>query len=282
MLKLKKLTIRICFLSYLVLFVHLESANASCTQPDSPTDQSIVLTVDISSSVEAHEMTFQLGAYQASLLTPEVQDKLLGCGCTEVAVVFFGSEGRTVLEARNIVDATDINRLADFFAQLRTSESLELYQTFEVGGSTDVAKALETAIGILNEDNNTSFRRAILVSGDGVSSSYSEPELLALQEHTNFNGIEVSAVPITLDIAPEDLISYFPSDFVSRPTVDRRLNVLPQFQEPVSGKVYESLTAFYEEFVVNDLGTLNPAESFQDLQGVLNESIQAIACRPMM
>ncbi len=227
-------------------------------------------------------MAFQLGAYQAALLDQEVQDKLLGCGCSEVAVVFFGSEGKVVYEPRNIVDATDLTRLTDFFGQLNNQESLELYQVFETGGSTDIAKALETALSIVNDESNPSFRRAILVSGDGVSSTFSERELRSLQELTNFNGIEVSGLPITLDIDPEDLISYFPGDFASRPSLDRRLNVLPLFQDAVSGKSYESLTAFYEEFVVNDFGTLRAAETFQDLQGVLTESIRSIACRPMM
>ncbi len=260
----------------------VSSAIAACNSPKSNTDQSLVLTIDVSSSVEPNEMEIQLAAYHHALASQDVKDKLLGCGCTEVAVAFFGSESRIVLESKNIVTEDDILNIANFFSGLK-NKSEPLYKVYNLGGQTYIDKALRTSIDYLSTDKNTSFRKAILISGDGVNYLYAENELNALKEEMFYNAIEVSALPIVVG-DQQDLISYYPNVEDHAFTQHRHSDgsILSPIAEEVPGKEYESLSQFYEQFVISDSGSLNSANSFQDLEVVLTESIKEIACKPMM
>lgn len=260
------------------------SAFASCEDETSATDQSIVFAIDVSSSVGSNEMELQMGAYEQAILNEEVVDKLLGCGCTEVAVAFFGNQSRFVFEPTNIVSEDELINLSTFFSGLK-SNSTPLYVTYALGGQTFIDSALRVSIDFLIDEENTSFRKAILVSGDGVNSSYSESILTSLKEEVKDHGIEVSALPIVVG-DQEDLTSYYvDGDFVpdmpSRNFSGTSPGLSP-LQPPPVGKTYPSLEAFYRQFVISEYGTINPASSYEDLEPVLTQSLKDIACMPMM
>lgn len=273
----------VLILATLVQVTLSSNCYASCKSKESHTDQSLVFTIDVSSSLEANEMEIQLGAYQHALTNQDVQDKLLGCGCTEIAVAFFGNESRIVLESRNIVSEEDIQSIANFFSSLKTNTE-PLSRVYNLGGQTYIDNALRISIDYLNSNKNTSFRKAILISGNGVNSVYAENELSALKEEADYHAIEVSALPIVVG-DQQDLISYYPyvvegHDFSQQRRSDG--SVPSPVQEPVNGKTYKSLTQFFEQFVISKHGTVNSVYSVQDLKVVLTQSIKDIACKPMM
>ena len=287
------------FLVYLIIAQILvpiafgvSSALASCENEDSYVDQSLVFAIDISTSIEEDEAELQLRAYETALREQSVQDKLLGCGCTELSVVLFAGESTVVVEPTKIIDEEDIFAVLGFFSDTINTQYTERYlsEYFQLPGDTSVLAGLQTSMDILLQEENTAFRRAILMSGDGVNSTFKERELLAIQEQSEYQGIEISGVPIT-SRSDLNLCAAYETDHAEAPGVGGACSREPSLstnglfsleQSQSRGQEYGSVTEFYEEFVTNRFGIINTAANFQELAGVLTETIDEFACKPMM
>lgn len=258
-------------------------AFASCETEDSPSDQSIILAIDVSSSVDRKEMEIQMGAYEQALSSQEVKNQLLGCGCTEVAVILFGHQSRVAYEPTNMVTEDDIHKVASYLSGLKNN-SAPLYDVFELGGQTNVVSALRTSIDAHLSYESTSFRKVILISGDGVNSTYAENKLNDLKEEVRYHGIEVNAIPIVVEDG-QDLVSYY-DDLDFQPMLPsgggRGMSPPMSARSAPSGIRYESLEEFYRQLVISEYGALNTANSFQDLEPVLTESLKELACQLIM
>ena len=270
----------------------VQSALASCESAESSADQSLVFTIDISTSVEKDEAELQLIAYETALREQSVQDKLLGCGCTELSVVLFAGGSRVVVQPTKIVDESDIIGVLSFFSNTINSGYTERYLStyFQLQGNTSVLDGLTASMNLLLRDGNTAFRKAILISGDGVNSNFAERDLIEIQDQSEYQGIEISGVPITSK-TDAGLCSAYSLDSDMAPLNGNacsrepslNLNGTRNAEQPQSrGREYESVTAFYEEFVVNRFGIMNTADNFQELSGTLIETIEEFACKPMM
>lgn len=258
---------------FIFLVFHTDETLAYCENDTSPTDQSIVLAVDISSSVDNHEMEMQMQAYEHAIKDPEVKDKLLTCGCTEVSVVFFASASHVVLKSKKIKTISDISVIAELFSREK-DRAAQLLQIYNDKGETYVTRALRASLDILIDDKNTSFRKAILISGDGANSRNADEEFKALKKKSLLHGIEVSAVPIMIYDGP---------DFAS-PENDSNYSILNRDHSTgsISQFDHNSVPDFYQNMVVNKFGMMSVADSYEDLKPVLSQSLKDISCKPMM
>lgn len=147
-------------------------AFAECKSNEDATDQSLIFTIDISSSVDLNEQILQMKAYEYALSNQNVQDKLLGCGCTDISIIFFGSNSHIVERFKRfrVKNINDIESVVNFFSN-KKENPLELYYNYKDIGLTDIFLALNTSINILQDPQNTSTRKAVLISGDGADSN---------------------------------------------------------------------------------------------------------------
>jgi len=264
----------ILFLTLLALFTS-EPALATCEGEKSPTDQSLVLAIDISNSIDGEETYTQMMGYKQALLDRQVQESILGCGCTDMSVVLFGSHTHTVVKRNRIKVVQDLVTLSDFFHELGAAKT-PLYLQFNDPGLTFVADGLSEAIDILNDAKNTSNHKAILISGDGKNSR-NEPDRFAELRRTSVElYIQVSAIPIDVYDAYTDSDNSNSSITKSPPSADLESFSQESMQEPLS------LPEFYKDHVINDLGFIKIARSYKDLPPIVIQSLREISCKPIM
>lgn len=277
----------------IAIFLNLTAtlSYAACEIKNSSADQSLVFTIDISTSVDADEVELQLMAYETTLRNRAIQDKLLGCGCTELSVVLFAGGARVVVEPTKLVNEADIHSVLNFFSETINTKYTERYLSSHFGlqGNTSVLEGLQTSMDLLLNQDNHAFRKAMLVSGDGVNSQFAERELIEIREVSEYQGIEISGVAINSEDGlcgayqtDGDLVYPGTGGACSREPVPNSNGLEPLMQRPSQGREYDSVASFYEEFVTNSLGMMNTANTFEDLAETLRSSVDSFACKPMM
>lgn len=242
-----------------LLFSSLSSA--TCENDQSPTDQSVVVAIDVSSSIDELEMSQQMQGYKDTFLDPEVQEVFLGCGCSEVTILFWGTEQAIARETAKIKSEEDLVAIASFFEQMQNTK-IEIKDIYKTGFTTEVRLALQKSIEILNRLGNTSFRKSIVISGDGPQNDYTENEFLLLRSELRDLGIGVFAAPI----------------YVYEDSSKGRFPNAPEYMD-----LSEMTPAaqFYKDHVVSYPSYLEVAESFKNIGPAISRTIKKLTCLAM-
>ncbi len=245
---------------------------AACGDAQSVVDQSVVIAVDISHSVNTQEMNLQMQGYQQAFMNENLWGPFLGCGCTEVSVIFWSESQSVVFEPKRIRSEEDLFSLALLFGNQINSPT-PLAKLYGTGYVTNVRGALEKSLEVLKRDGNQAFRRVVLISGDGPPNEYTAEEFLNLKNLFRYEGIQVHGLPI---VVYED---------TGRGRADELMEMLGETVEPRDpNDMPEDLYItrdFYRDHVVTHPNYLTPASSFSDVGRALSQSLEKMACLMM-
>lgn len=242
-----------------------------CEVTEDRPENSMILAMDLSASMDAEERAVQLRGYADSLRDPQVVSNLLECTCTEIAVVFWGSSARVEVDLKLMKTKEDIDALANYFEQLSQSSA---YDIGSVGEMTMLYDALEFSSNVLQEKSQSIARKSIVISGDGYDTRlYANLEKFRDLKDSNFNtGVEVHGVPIDI---PHFMVEAQPLDTPSMTaTVDQGNN-----QTQLD---YPEVSDFYKDEVVTPYGLMSVAENSQGLEDSLTKLLTQLTCRVSM
>ncbi len=258
----------------IVPFALLLSLNtqADCKDAESKADQSVVIAVDISHSVDTQEMNLQMQGYQQAFMNENLWGPFLGCGCTEVSVIFWSESQSVVFEPQLIRSEEDLFSLALLFGNQINSPT-PLAKLYGTGYVTNVRGALEKSLEVLKRNANQAFRKVVLISGDGPPNEYTAEEFLNLKNLFRYEAIQVHGLPI---IVYED---------TGRGRADELMEMLGETVEPRDpNDIPEDLYVtrdFYRDHVVTHPNYLTPASSFSDVGRALSQSLEKMVCLMM-
>ena len=166
---LKKLNLLLKSILISLLFLAPLASFAACESLDSDADQSIVLAIDISSSIDTNELTTQSQGYVYAFSSQPVVDKLLNCGCTELSIFFFGSRVHLMMDGLNITSEFELQTIRNFFSHYIGLERHHLpYLTLEPqgGGMTHISRVLRESISHLTQESRTKMRTVVVICID--------------------------------------------------------------------------------------------------------------------
>lgn len=130
---------------------------------DKPVDLELVLTADVSRSIDDQEFRLQREGYAQAFRDKRVIDAIRSGGIQRIAVTFVEWTGIGL--QRVIIDWTLIDSAAS--AEAFAQQLLTLPRTYYIGGGTAVGEALYHAATLFADNGFESERRVIDVSGDG-------------------------------------------------------------------------------------------------------------------
>ena len=135
----------------------------SARAADKPVDLELVLTADVSRSIDDQEFRLQREGYAQAFRDKRVIDAIRSGGIQRIAVTFVEWTGIGL--QRVIIDWTLIDSAAS--AEAFAQQLLTLPRTYYIGGGTAVGEALYHAATLFADNVFESERRVIDVSGDG-------------------------------------------------------------------------------------------------------------------
>lgn len=176
-------------------------------------DIALVLAVDVSSSIQSVERTFQRRAYAEALKDPRVADIALGGGTGRVAIAYMEWSGhmyqRVHLPIRIMTSAEELAAFADDILSIRDHPSDPMY--FQ---ATAVGDALIAADVAMSELSVPARDYVIDISGDGVLNDGSA--MPQARDHVLARGYVVNGLPIEVTGSPSVYDDTASSEHVSR------------------------------------------------------------------
>jgi hypothetical protein len=135
----------------------------SAKAADKPVDLELVLSADVSRSIDDQEFKLQREGYAQAFRDKRVIDAIRGGSFQRIAVIFVEWTGVDLQKV--VIDWTllDSPASAEAFAQ----QLLTQPRTFYIGGGTAVGEALYHAATLFADNGFEAERRVIDVSGDG-------------------------------------------------------------------------------------------------------------------
>ncbi len=254
-----------------LLLTHSIGQATVCERSRGRAESSVVLSMDLSGSMNTQERSVQLQGYANSLRNPEVVNNLLECTCTEIAVIFWGSVPRIESTFKVMETREDIENLANIFTQMARDNS---YGVGNVGETTELYSALNFSSEYIHENSTAMGQQSILISGDGYDSRlYPNLENLRSLRQNNYDtGVQVYGVPINLN-------NFFD---VEQPRSSGIFSPLNQGGVNQTAMDYPEVSDFYEQEVITPDGFLSIAEDSQGLENALTEVLTRLTCNIIM
>lgn len=157
---------------------------------DKPVDLELVLSADVSRSVDDQEFILQRRGYATAFQDKRVIDAIRSGGMQRIAVVFVEWSAANMQQV--VIDWTliDSAESANAFAE----KLLTLPRAYFFGGGTAVGDALYHAAGLFNDNGFEAERRVIDLSGDGRTRN-GRPAAPA-RDYVVAQGIVINGLPI--------------------------------------------------------------------------------------
>lgn len=179
--------------------------------PASPCpDLALVLAVDTSGSIDAAEHSIQTEGLAAAFSDPEVLAALDAAGEVAVAVIMW-ADARLPLDTilwHRIAGAGDAARLAAAISG----------RPRRVTGQTDIARALDAALGMIEALGPCTGRRIVNLSGDGPQTPHSQYLLDRPLRDVRSRAAEAGVTVNALAVGGEPgLAAYYASELVTGP-----------------------------------------------------------------
>ncbi|MFN4283981.1 MAG: DUF1194 domain-containing protein [Alphaproteobacteria bacterium] len=176
---------------------------------DTPVDLELVLTADVSRSIDDQEFRLQRAGYAQAFRDKRVIDAIRGGGMQRIAVVFVEWTGIDLQKI--VIDWTQIDSAAS--AEAFAQKLDDLPRTTYIGGGTAVGEALYHAATLFENNGFEAARRVIDISGDGPTNR-GRPASVA-RDHVVAQGITINGLPI-LGLEPR-LESYYETQVIGGP-----------------------------------------------------------------
>lgn len=179
----------------------------------------LVLSVDVSGSINASEFNLQRQGYaNAFRNTDLIQNIGATPGGIAVAFSYWATRPTTTLDWVHLTDAASVLAFADAI------EATPRPGTASVGEWTNIAGAMDHALTLFNTDLFTSDRRILDISGDGIQNRNREGTagcgsvcldvLSAARQDVLDQGIVINGLPILGDPQFPDLDDYFANNVI--------------------------------------------------------------------
>lgn len=167
-------------------------------------DVALVLTIDVSGSIDPDEYRLQMDGLADALIDPTVADALISARARIAVVQWSGASRQEVT-----IPWTSIGGISDLQAMSATvRNAVRPWRHF----STAIGDALRVAEALL--DGQPCKRHVIDVSGDG-SSNEGQPPTIA-RDRLAAKGVNINALAI-LGAAEEDLVEYYREQVIAGP-----------------------------------------------------------------
>ncbi len=252
----------------ILVLVSVKSQASICE--NRKTDLSLILSMDVSDSIDNQEVLTQIEGYKNSLSNPMVINNLLNCQCTAIGVVLWASTAKVGFEIIRMESMAEIDQLRSYFEGLLA----EKQNGYEQGLSytTELVNGLEFSRNYLLTQKDQSHELMIMISGDGADSRMMATleDIRNLRTENEQDGIVVNGLP--LDIYREE------SDFTEAIPLNNNSAVsTPKFVSP-----YPNVSDYYEQEVITSTGYVDVSESFVELEKALTNSLLRNTCKLMM
>lgn len=213
-----------------------------------PVDLLLVLTADVSRSLDHTKFRLQREGYAAAFQNPRVINAAQSGPYGKIAITYIEWAGAH--ESQVVVDWTVIAGAAD--ARQFSDKLIELPRPF--AGRTSISAGIDAAMAQLNRAPFTAERRTIDVSGDGTHNS--GRDVRASRDEAVAQGITINGIVILSEVP---------------------LTTFPEHTHPPGG-----LENYYRENVIGGKGSfVMAADNFQSFgQAILNKLIAEIAAAP--
>ncbi|WP_008310007.1 DUF1194 domain-containing protein [Leptolyngbya sp. PCC 6406] len=173
----------------------------------------LVLSVDVSGSVDANEFAIQRNGYVAAFRNAEVIDRIENTpGGIAVAFSYWATTAATTIDWFHITDATTSNEFADLIAGAARPGTLGVPS---VGPLTSIINAMGKASDLFaNTSTFTTNRRVLDISGDGTNNSGGNLNTLAAARQNLLDqGVIINGLPI-LDSPSSTLDDYYTNNVI--------------------------------------------------------------------
>lgn len=222
----------------------------SCKNMDNTVDVALVLSIDVSGSIDPDEMQLQMQGYINAFDDPGIRNILRESQCIAVAVVVWARFPRVIQNLVKIDSAESIKvlqkNLLDFELK-RNSDNLVL------GDGTMIHQGLNLAIHALINSDLNSYKKIIDVSGDGQSDNMRE--LRSSVQKAIQNEIEINGLPI------EDTDTWSLSTEMYNELILQKHG-------------YISMTDYYQKEVITPNGFTETATTFEDFGEAIKRKIK--------
>ena len=168
-------------------FNHIVFAAFVCTAPVAvqACDTALILTIDVSNSVDASEFIVQTHGLADALQDPEIIDTMVAGGTTITVVQWSGADSQTVS-----IPWTQVRTALDVQSLSQQARALE--RAF-VLSDTAPAEAIYFSLGLFDQVTNCT-RRVIDISGDGTPNSGTD--VRAARGAAERQGVTINAIAI--------------------------------------------------------------------------------------
>ncbi|WP_233128220.1 DUF1194 domain-containing protein [Maricaulis sp. W15] len=152
-------------------------------------DLELVLAVDVSSSIDETEARRQREGHVAALADPDIISAIQSGGYGRIAVVYL-----------EWADA-DFQRVVAPWTVIETEEDAQIFAAtlatapFISGRRTAIGAAIDSSVGLMQDNAFEGVRQVIDISGDGPQNS--GPSLSLARERADTANITVNGLPIT-------------------------------------------------------------------------------------
>ncbi|PMB50960.1 PEP-CTERM sorting domain-containing protein [Fischerella thermalis CCMEE 5205] len=163
----------------------------------------LVLSVDVSGSVNSTEFNLQRQGYVDAFRNPTIQEQIAKIpGGIAATLSYWSFSAQQSVPWFLITDATSANAFADAIEST----------TRPFSGSTGIANAIDFAVNLLNTNDYDGTRRVIDISGDGVENVSSDDGLKTARDNAVQAGIIINGLPILT--GDPDLDDYYQENVI--------------------------------------------------------------------
>ncbi len=222
-------------------------------------DLALVWAMDVSSSMDALEMSTQLQGYINALKDPKVVSNLLNCQCTEIALLLWAETTKVAFDFKKLDSIENIASLILVLENLKPQRS-NLIES--LGDQTMIDIGVLRASEMILSRKNQSLNHIISVSGDGFLSQLS-PSILQdmneLKQSLHYEGITINGLPILVHESED-----------------------PVTNPPKLSNGYVDLEDFYKKEVVTPFGYVEKATGYTDFARAIQKSLLRDSCNVIM
>lgn len=162
----------------------------SAARAETPVDLQLVLTVDVSLSMDLDEQRLQRDGYVSAFRDPQVWDAIRGAGAGRIAVAYVEWAGPSMQSLVMPWTLIDTQAAAQAFADTLGAKPISRARLTSISG------ALRYAERQLAESPFAGRRKVIDVSGDGPNNS--GPPIVPVRDALVAQGIVINGLPILL------------------------------------------------------------------------------------
>jgi hypothetical protein len=163
----------------------------------------LVLSVDVSGSVNSSEFNLQRQGYANAFRNPTIQEQIAALpGGIATTLSYWGSNAEQSLPWFHITDAASANAFADAIAAT----------TRPFSGATGIANAIDFAKNLLDTNDYDGNRKVIDVSGDGRDNVSGLAKLQAARDNAVNAGVVINGLPILSNRS--DLDKYYQDNVI--------------------------------------------------------------------